>query len=214
MDSTTSASGPKMGESHVSCHVLAHSYCPNFPAIQGQDVAHDRSRHMKPISILPCVAAIAFLAAFPSAWAEEKFDCANPLNAVIASVLKPIIEKAKLCKGLKQKVDAGLFKVKIKIDQTKSVKVEKINYCTSQAHRKIEATVAVECESDDDEEVHIKLAESFDVAVEINKTCAVTGFKVEPEGDIGKLIAKNTDFEGKVRKAVEREVAKACGGGF
>ena len=102
---------------------------------------------------------------------------------------------------------------KIKVDQTKSVKVEKINYCTSQAHRKIEGTVAVECESDDSEEVHINLAESFDVAVEIdNKTCAVTGFKIEPKGDIGKLIAKNTDFESKVRKAVEHEIAKACPG--
>ena len=166
---------------------------------------------MKLTSIAVCTAAIACLVMPRSAWAEEKFDCANPVNAVIASALKPIIERAKLCKGLKQKVDAGLFKVKIKIDQTKSVKVEKINYCTSQTHRKVEATVAVECESDDDEEVHIKLAESFDVAVEINnKTCAVTDFRIEPQGDIGKIIAKNIDFENKVRKAVERQVAKAC----
>jgi hypothetical protein len=165
------------------------------------------------MSFALCAAAIAFLVTPGSASAEEKFDCANPLNAVVAEALKPIIEKAKLCKGLKQKVDAGLFKVKIKVDQTKSVKVEKINYCTSQAHRKIEGTVAVECETDDDEEVHITLTESFDVAVEINnKTCAVTGFKIEPEGDIGKLIAKNTDFEDKVRKAVEREIAKVCSG--
>jgi hypothetical protein len=135
------------------------------------------------------------------------------VNAVIASALKPIIEQAKLCRGLRRKVDAGLFKVKIKIDQTKSVKVEKLNYRTSQTHRKVEATVAVECESGADEEVHIELAESFDVAVAIdNKTCAVTDFKVEPEGDIGKLIARNTDFEGKVRKAVEHEIAKVCGG--
>ena len=168
---------------------------------------------MKPISIALCAAAIAYLMTAGSAWAEEKFNCANPLNAAVAAVLKPIIEKAKLCKGLKRKVDAGLFKVKIKVDQTKSVKVEKINYCTSQAHRKIEGTVAVECESDDDEEVHIQLAETFDVAVEIsNKTCAVTGFRIEPKGDIGKLIAKNIDFEGKVRNAVEHEIAKACGG--
>ena len=166
---------------------------------------------MKLTSIALCAATITCLVMPWSAWAQDKFDCANPLNTVIAAALKPIIEKAKLCKGLKQKVDAGLFKVKIKIDQTKLVKVEKLNYCTSQTHRKIEATVAVECESDDDEELHIKLAESFDVAVEINnKTCAVTEFKIEPEGDIGKLIAKNIDFEDKVRKAVEQQVAKAC----
>jgi hypothetical protein len=168
---------------------------------------------LKPKSIALCAAAITCLAVPRTAWAEEKFDCANPLNSVIAHALKPIIEQAKLCKGLKQKVDAGLFEVRIKIDQTKSVSVGKIHYCTSPTHRKIEATVAVECESDDDEEVHIKLAESFDVAVEINnKTCAVTQFRIEPEGAIGKLIAKNTDFEDKVRKAVEHQVAKACGG--
>jgi hypothetical protein len=115
--------------------------------------------------------------------------------------------------GLKEKVDAGLFRVKIRIDRTKSVKVEKIIYCTSEASRKIEATVAVTCESDKDEEVHIEIAESFDVTVEIsNKACAVTNFKVEPEGDIGKLIARNIDFEDKVRKAVDRQIAKACDG--
>src|SRR5438034_1087963 len=127
----------------------------------------------------------------------------------IAATLKPLIEKAKLCKGLKKKVDAGLFKVKIKIDQTRSVRVEQINYCTSETSRKIEGTVAVECETDEDEEVQIKLAESFDVAIEVsNKTCAVTGFRIEPKGDIGKMIAKKVDFEGKGRKAVEKEIAR------
>ncbi len=165
---------------------------------------------MKPSSIM-LAASLGFFAMFQPASAEEKFDCASPENIEVADILKPIIEKAKLCKGLKQKVDAGLFKVKIKIDQTKLVKVEKINYCTSPASRKIEATVAVECETDDGEEVHVKLAESFDVAVEVsNKTCAVTDFRIEPEGDIGKLIAKNVDFKGKVRKAVEEQIAKVC----
>ena len=143
--------------------------------------------------------------------AEEKFDCKKSENVEIAETLKPLIEKAKLCKGLKKKVDTGLFKVKIKIDQTRSVRVEQINYCTSETSRKIEGTVAVECETDANEEVQIKLAESFDVAIEISsKTCAVTGFRIEPEGDIGKMIAKNVDFEEKVRKAVEKEIAKAC----
>jgi hypothetical protein len=149
--------------------------------------------------------------AFPPAWAQEKFDCTNRENLENAATLKPLIEKAKLCNGLKKKVDAGLFKVKIKIDQTRSVRVEQINYCTSETSRKIEGTVAIECETDQEEEVQIKLAESFDVAIEIsNKTCAVTGFRIEPEGDIGKMIAKNVDFEEKVRKAVEKEIAKAC----
>jgi hypothetical protein len=165
---------------------------------------------MKSPTIALCAIGLG-VSAMAQAWAEEKFDCRSPENVEIAETLKPVIEKAKLCKGLKEKVDAGLFKVKIKIDQTKSVKVEKINYCTSETSRRIEATVAVECESDADEEVHIELAESFDVAVEIsNKTCAVTDFKIEPEGDIGKVIAKNIDFEDKVRKAVERQIAKAC----
>lgn len=166
---------------------------------------------MKPPSIVLCSAVIGFVASLEPVWAEEKFDCSNKENVEVAETLKPLIEEAKLCKGLKQKVDAGFFKVKLKIDRTRSVKVERINYCTSQASRKIEANVSVECETDEDEEVQIQLAESFDVAVVIsNETCAVTDFRIEPEGDIGKLIAKNTDFEGKVRKAVEREIAKAC----
>ena len=86
--------------------------------------------------------ALGLLTVSLPAMAAGKFECGGPESATIAEVVKPLIEKAKLCKGLKQKVDAGLFKVKIKIDQTRSVKVEKINYCTSPAHRKIEATVA------------------------------------------------------------------------
>ena len=166
---------------------------------------------MKPSSFAICAATFGLLAMLHPAAAEEKFDCGSAENVEVADTLKPIIEKAKLCKGLKQKVDAGLFKVKVKINNTKSVKVERINFCTSEASKKIEATVAVECESDDDEEVHIALAESFDVAVVVsNKTCAVTDFSIEPQGDIGKLIAKNVDFEDKVRKSVEKQIAKAC----
>ena len=166
---------------------------------------------MKPISIAVLAGSLGVVGLLSAASAQSKFNCSAAENVEVADTLKPLIEKAKLCKGLKQKVDAGLFKVKIKIDRTKSVKVEKINYCTSDASRRIEATVAVECETDDDEEVQIELAESFDVAVEVdNKTCAVTQFSIEPEGAIGKLIAKNTDFEDKVRKAVERQIAKVC----
>jgi len=166
---------------------------------------------MKYLSIAVSASLLGLSGAFLPARAEEKFDCKSPENVEVAETIKPLIEKAKLCKGLKKKVDAGLFKVKIKIDQTRSVRVEEINYCTSKTSRKIEGTVAVECETDEDEEVQIKLAESFDVAIEINnKTCAVTGFTIEPQGDIGKLIAKNVDFEEKVRKAVEKEIAKAC----
>jgi hypothetical protein len=162
-------------------------------------------------SITLCTALVGLVASLEPARAEEKFDCAAKENVEVAETLKPLIEEARLCKGLKQKVDAGLFKIKLKIDRTKSVKVESINYCTSEASRKIEANVSVECETDEDEEVQIQLAESFDVAVVIsNKTCSVTDFRIEPEGDIGKLIAKNTGFEDKVRKAVEREIAKVC----
>ncbi len=168
---------------------------------------------MKHLSIAIAATLFGLSSVFPGVRAAEKFDCAKPENIEVAQTLKPLIEKAKLCKGFRKKVDAGLFKVKIKIDQTKSVRVEDISYCTSQTSRKIEGTVAVECETDEDEEVQINVAESFAVAIEIgNDTCAVTRFSIEPEGDIGKLIAKNIDFEEKVRRAVEKEIAKACDG--
>lgn len=168
---------------------------------------------MKLASAVLCASVFGLFGWIQPSWAGPKFDCANADNVEVAETLKPLIEKAKLCKGLKEKVDAGLFKIKIKVDQTKSVRVENIRYCTSEASRRIEANISVECETDEDEEVQIRLSESFDVAIEINnKTCAVTDFTIEPEGDIGRLIAKNTDFEDKVRKAVERQIAKACDG--
>ncbi|HTN98876.1 MAG TPA: hypothetical protein VL101_18005, partial [Nordella sp.] len=133
----------------------------------------------------PAIAAgllgLGLFAISQPATAAGKFACGGPESDTVAEVVKPLIEKAKLCKGLKQKVDAGLFKVKIKIDQTKTVRVEKLDYCTSETSRKIEATVYVACETDADEKVQISVDESFDVMVEIaNKDCAVTGFKVEP----------------------------------
>ena len=166
---------------------------------------------MKYPAIAVGLLGFGLFAGSPLAMAAGQFECGGPESATVAEVIKPLIEKAKLCKGLKQKVDAGLFKVKIKIDQTREVRVEKLDYCTSETSRKIEATVYVACETDEDEEVQISVDESFDVMVEIaNKDCAVTEFKVDPHGDIGKLIAKNTDFEDKVRKAVERQIGKAC----
>lgn len=166
---------------------------------------------MKLAAIAASALVLGLLTASLPAMAAGKFECGGPESATVAEVVKPLIEKAKLCKGLKRKVDAGLFKVKIKIDQTKAVRVEKLDYCTSETSRKIEATVYVACETDEDEKVQISVDESFDVMVEIaNKDCAVSDFKVAPHGDIGKLIAKNSDFEDKIRKAVERQVAKAC----
>lgn len=167
---------------------------------------------MKNAVIAAGALALSLFTASVPAMAAGKFECGGPESATVAAVVKPLIEKAKLCKGLKQKVDAGLFKVKVKIDQTRKVSVEKLDYCTSDTSRKIEATVYVACETDKDEEVQISVDESFDVLVEIsNEKCAVTDFKVEPHGDIGKLIARNSDFEEKVRKTVEKQIAKACG---
>lgn len=168
---------------------------------------------MNRLVIWLCASCFGVFAASVPARTEIKFDCGKPENLEIAQTLKPVIEKAKLCKGLKDKVDAGLFKIRIKVDQTKSVHVESIDYCTSQDSRKIAATVAVECATDEDEEVRITLAETFEVAFEIsNKDCAVTAFRIEPQGKIGRLIARNIDFEHKIRKTVERQIKKACDG--
>jgi hypothetical protein len=163
------------------------------------------------LRILAAAFAVAPLLFAGAARAEETFNCDNPANQAIASVLKPVIEKAKLCKGLRQKVDVGLFKVKIRADQTKLVRVESLAFCTSDKSRRIEATIHVECESPEDAEVGISLAETFEVAMTVdNKSCKITDFEVEPDGEIGELIAENTDFEDKVRKAAQKQVTKFC----
>jgi hypothetical protein len=147
-----------------------------------------------------------------TAKAQEVFNCDNAANQMIAATLKPIIEKAKLCKGLKKKVDTGIFKVKLKVNQTKLVRVESLAFCTSTTSRKIEATIHVECESPEDADVDISLAETFEVAMTVdNKSCKITDFEVEPDGEIGELIAENTDFEDKVREAAQKQVTKLCG---
>lgn len=169
---------------------------------------------MKHAAIAAGALALGLVTVSLPAVAAGHYTCGGPESAAVSEVVKPLIEEAKLCKGLKRKVDAGLFKVKVRIDQTKTVRVEKLDYCTSESSRKIEATVYVACQTDEDEKVQISVDESFDVMVEVaNKDCAVTSFTVEPRGDVGKLIARNSDFEDKVRKAVERQVAKACDSG-
>lgn len=146
-----------------------------------------------------------------SARAEETFDCKNPANQAVVATLKPIIEKAKLCKGLRKKVNTGFFKVKIKVDQTAQVHVESLAFCTSPTSSKIEATIHVECESPEDADVDISIAETFEVAMTVdNKSCQIKDFSVEPDGKIGELVAENTDFEDKVRKAAQKQVNKLC----
>lgn len=159
------------------------------------------------------LAGLVFIALLfaTSAGAEEVFDCKNPENQAVVATLKPIIEKAKLCKGLRKKVDTGFFKVKITIDQTKEVRVEELAFCTSPASSKIEATIHVECESPEDADIDIALAETFFVAMTVdNKTCQIKDFEVEPDGEIGELVAENTDFEDKVRKGAQKQVNKLC----
>lgn len=163
------------------------------------------------ISAFAASLALAGLLVTGSARAEEVFDCENAANQMIAATLKPIIEKAKLCKGLKKKVNTGFFKVKLKVNQTKEVRVESLAFCTSKTSRKIEATIHVECESPEDAEIQISLAETFEVAMTVdNKSCKITDFEVEPDGRIGELVAENTDFEDKVREAAQKQVTKLC----
>jgi hypothetical protein len=163
--------------------------------------------------IPPFVSGLAFAAFLLAshAQAEETYDCKKPENQTVVATLKPIIEKAKLCKGLRKKVNAGLFKVKIEVDQTVLVRVDSLAFCTSADKSRIEATIHVECESPDDADVDITLAETFDVMMMVdNKTCQIVDFAVEPDGDIGELIAENTDFEDKVRKGAQKQVNKLC----
>jgi hypothetical protein len=146
-----------------------------------------------------------------SARAQEVFDCKNPENQAVVATLKPTIEKAKLCKGLRKKVDTGFFKVKISIDQTKEVRVEELAFCTSPTSSRIEATIHVECESPEDADVDISIGETFEVMMTVdNKTCQIKDFEVEPDGEIGEFVAENTDFEDKVRKGAQKQVNKLC----
>jgi hypothetical protein len=146
-----------------------------------------------------------------SARAQEVFDCKNPESQAVVATLKPIIEKAKLCKGLRKKVNTGFFKVKIRIDQTKEVRVEELAFCTSPTSSKIEATIHVECESPEDADVDIAIGETFEVAMTVdNKSCQIKDFEIEPDGEIGEFVAENTDFEDKVRKAAQKQVNKLC----
>lgn len=165
---------------------------------------------IKASSIALTLAATALPLAGHAA-AAETFDCKNPENQAVVATLKPLVEKAKLCKGLRKKVDTGFFKVRIKVDQTALVRVDHLAFCTSPTSSRIEATVHVECESPEGADVDITLAETFDVMMTVdNGSCKITAFEVEPDGRIGELVAENTDFEDKVRKAAQTQVNKLC----
>jgi len=63
---------------------------------------------MKYLSIAVSASLLGLSGVLLPAWAAEKFECKSPENVEVAETIKPLIEKAKLCKGLRRKVDAGI----------------------------------------------------------------------------------------------------------
>jgi hypothetical protein len=139
--------------------------------------------------------------------------CSDVLSTVLADALRPLVEKAPLCSGLRQDFDVGFGfgKMRLGIDKTSEVRLRSFQYCPGDVDSKLAATIYVRCETPPGEMVRFSVGETFDADVTLdNKTCAITAFKIEPRNEIARIVATNLGFSEKVRAEIKRHISVIC----
>lgn len=97
------------------------------------------------------------------------------------------------------------------MDDTAEVKLKSLRYCPSSAHSDLAASIYVKCQTSSAAAIHLSVDETFDIDMVLdNQTCAIIDFKIEPHGDMGKLVAANTDFPDRIRAAAARSIESIC----
>jgi hypothetical protein len=137
--------------------------------------------------------------------------CSDVLSTVLADAVRPLIEKAPLCSGLRQDFDIGFGKMRLGIEKTSEVRLRSFQYCPGDVDSKLAATIHVRCETPPGEIVRFSVGETFDTQVTVdNKTCAITAFKIEPRNEIARIVAANFGFSEKVRGEIARHISVVC----
>lgn len=130
----------------------------------------------------------------------SSYACNDALSSLLYNSIKPEIENADLCADFDH------------IDKTASVKLKKFSYCLGPDTSEIKAQLSVKCKTSDSAFIKTSVKEDFDFSFLIdNQTCEVSDFDSSPKGDIGKLIAKNTNFQASAKKAIQEKINEICG---
>ena len=131
----------------------------------------------------------------------SSYACNDALNTLLYNNIKPQIESADLCADFDH------------IDKTARVRLKKFSYCPGAITSKIKAQLSVKCKTSDSALFKTSVTENFDFSFLIdNQTCKVFDFDSSPRGDIGKLIANNSNFKASAKKAIQDKISEICGG--
>ena len=158
--------------------------------------------------------AAAFAAQVAPAKAQQ---CSNVLSTVIAEVVRPLLERAPLCRGLRQEVNVGFAKIPLAVDKTSEVRLRSFQYCPGERDSRLIASVFVRCESSPGAAVHLSPSATFQLDMTVdNRTCVITAFKIEPETrnevvrEIVRFLTANLDLTNKVRAEAARHISVVC----
>lgn len=137
--------------------------------------------------------------------------CSDALSTLVATALKPALERTDLCKDLKQSVNVGIAKVVIGVDKTDKIELRSLQYCPAATDSSLEASVLVRCRTSDAAVVHTSVEETFDVRLLVdNSTCEVREISIVPHGDIGRLIASIVGFSDQLKRAAAEQIRVFC----
>ena len=147
----------------------------------------------------------------------EAQQCSDVLSTIIAEAVRPLLEKAPLCRGLRQEVNVGFGKIRLAIDKTSEVRLRSFQYCPGERDSRLKANVFVRCESSSDSVVHLSASATFQLDMTVdNQTCTITAFKIEPESrdeivrEIVRFLTANFDLTNKVRTEAARHISVVC----
>jgi len=121
------------------------------------------------------------------------------LSVQIHNYLKPKVANEHVCKDVPQ------------LDKTGKVDLNEFKIGRESSLITISANVKVTCKTSDSAFIKASASEDFAINGKFDvATCTIVDFSASPRGDIGKAIARGTDFSNKIKMQVEQNLDAIC----
>ena len=92
-------------------------------------------------------------------------------------------------------------------------KLESVCYMSDGPTSSVRIVAALHCQTGDRAFIPVSLSERVTAdAVVRGADCIVQNVQLRPSGEIGKVLARGLDLDGRARKALQEGLAKLCGG--
>jgi len=147
--------------------------------------------------------------------ARSDQECSNVLSTVIAEAIRPLLEQAPLCSGLRTQIDLGFRKVPVGIDKTSEVSLRSLQYCPGDHSSRLSGRAFVRCETSQGIHTSLSATVMLDMTLD-NQSCAITAFDFDVESsndlvkELLKLLRANQALKNKVQAEIARHLSVVC----